>query len=74
MQPKDRLKAKQALDVHDPPPQTSISSPGRSKLSIRKRVSKKELNETSEKDSEQINILIPTGGNKAGKSVKVEGK
>lgn len=60
LQQKDRLKAKQVLDQHDHN-KTSITSPGRSKLSIRKKRSKKELKETVEKEGagEQINILIP---------------
>ena len=65
------MKAKQVLDAHepDPPKKTSITSPGRSKLSIRKRVSKKDLKDMSIKEGEedQFNILIPTGKDKEGK-------
>jgi hypothetical protein len=71
------LKAKQVLDAHepDPPKKTSITSPGRSKLSIRKK-SKKDLKDMSikEGDEDQFNILIPTGKDKDGKQAKVEGK
>ena len=77
LQPKDRWKAKQALDAHepDPPKKSSITSPGRARLSIRKKVSKKDLKDMSVKegDEDQFNILIPSD-DKDGKQAKVEAK